>query len=241
MTDLIARHPRVGLVAGRRDRPQKELQALHKIAEGLREEQAYRDLFSSRDDQLLGEWTPVYLTLFGVPAVAQRVCRDNAPFFAVLRDPIDRYASSMRLWAKRTQAQKPPGPGVAVPWRIAPQVAHAQWCGMYADQLDAWARVTRRERLVVMTFEEAVRDPQSACDRMWTAMGVDPVAIGNADEPTDLLRNNPTKHAVRGRGDWQWPETLKDQLLHLYAPQVRRLRDDWGIDVSSWRNFSGLV
>jgi len=240
LTDLIARHPKVSLTAGRRGSPQKELQLLHKVAEGLEDEQEYRDRFPSRKGQLVGEWTPLYLTFLAVPAVAERVCQAEAPYFAVLRDPIERYASSMRLWTKRSQSAAPPGPGVAIPWRIAPQVAHAQWCGMYADQLDAWARVSGRDRLVVLTYEEAVRDPQAACVRMWKAMGADPVPIGDANEPTDLMRNDPARHAARP-GDWQWPDTLKDQLLALYRPQVQRLRDEWGVDISTWPNFADMT
>ena len=240
LTDLIARHPRVGIPVGPRGRPQKELQWLHKVPEGLRTEEAYQALFRGRKGQLLGEWTPVYLTALSVPAVARRVCQPDAPFFAVLRDPISRYASSMRLWVQRSETPVKPGSGAAVPWRIAPQVTFAQWCGMYADQLDAWARVCGRDRLVVLTYEEAVQQPQAACDQMWKAMGIDPVPIGDADEPTDLMRNDPATHAAAGKSDWQWPETMKEQLLALYRPQVRRLRDDWGLNTSVWPNFTDL-
>lgn len=240
LTDLIGRHPKVGIPTGRRGRPQKELQWLHKIPEGLRSEEEYCALFRGRKGQLIGEWTPVYLTALSVPVVAQRVALPDAPFFAVLRDPISRYASAMRLWAKRSGAPREPGSGAAIPWRLAPQVTFAQWCGMYADQLDAWRRVCGRDRLVVFTYEEAVKDPQAACDRMWKAMGVDPVPVGDADEPTNLMRNDPATHAASGQSDWQWPETNKEQLLALYGPQVKRLRDDWGVDTSLWQNFPDL-
>lgn len=230
MTGLLEQHSKVGLGTGlNRGVARKEHHALHRVAEGLEDVATYRSRFQASRGKLLGEWTPYYLTALAVPAAAVAVTDDHVPFFVVLRDPIDRFESGMRLWVTREETR----------WRLAPQIAQTQWAGMYADQLDAWARVAGRERLVVVMFEAMISDPQAVCDTMWTAMGLEPKKLKKVDKPTKTVKRAGPTHAAASDAEWQWPPTLKDQLLELYGPQVTRLRDDWGLDVSSWRNFSG--
>ena len=233
LTDLLTQHPKVGLGVGHyKGVVRKEHHALHKVAEGLEDHARYRDRFQGAPGEYIGEWTPYYLTALNVPAAAVAVTDESVPFFVALRDPIERYASSMRLWVVRPKTRT----------RLAPQLAQAQWSGMYADQLDAWARIAGRDRLVVMVFEEAAKEPQPACDRMWRAMGLEPRQLKKAEKTSSraLRRAGPT-HAAASEAEWRWPPGLKEELTRLYNPQVRRLRDDWGLDVSLWPNFADLA
>jgi hypothetical protein len=225
LTDLIVQHPQldVGMATKKgKYRPVKEHQYLHRLAEGVGSEDEYRARFDGEPEVALGEWTPFYLAALSVPHVARRVCRDDAPFFAVLRDPVDRFASARRLWMQRPNHRG----------SLAQSMARAQWLGCYADQLDGWARVVGRERMLVLGFETARDDPATACGQMWDRVGLAPVELKRVDEPS----GSSSKHE-----DWRWPEGLQDQLVHLYADQVRRVRDDWGVDVSRWRNFADVV
>ena len=159
-TDLLTQHPNVALGTNGK----KEQQRIHRIAVGLDDADSYLRLFPR--DLLRGEWTPIYLPTLSTPTTALRLCREAAPFLVLLRDPIERFASAMRLRGKRD---------------LPLAVGYHQWMGMYAEHLDGWARVVGRDRLVVMVYEEVVGDPQSACVRVWRRLGLTPVELRNVE------------------------------------------------------------
>jgi hypothetical protein len=235
LTKLITQHPRldVGRVGRKGSLTRvKEHRFLHRLAEGMADEADYLSRFDEGSDVLLGEWTPLYMATLNVPNLAARLCQPDAPFFAVVRDPIDRYVSGMDLWLNPPQLRRQARKGnPAERWQASSALPKHVWHGMYADQLDAWRRVVGRERLVVMTYESAREDPDTACKVMWSSLGLDPIDLEHLDN-----RKKP-----EGKRVWSWPEGLRDHLLHLYTPQVQRLRDDWGIDVSQWQNFASRV
>jgi hypothetical protein len=224
LTDLLCQHPGMDVGVTEKKgtvRRVKEHQYLPKAAEGRVPVEPYQERFDAEPGVALGEWSPSYLSTLSVPHLAARVCRPGAPFFVVLRDPVARYESAMRLRVQRSRSR----------WPVHLSLATAQWNGCYADQLDAWAAVVGRERLVVMTFEAARDDPATACNTMWSKVGLEPVGLRKVDKPS--------KSSSRSSTTWEWPEGLQEQLIRLYTPQVRRLRDDWGLDVSPWHNFEG--
>ncbi len=98
---------------------------------------------------------------------------------------------------------------------------------MYADQLEMWAAAVGRDRMHVLVFEEARSDAQATVDRLWGLVGVDPVPLVDVDEAS----------GSSSTADWDWTPGLRESLVALYRPQLARLRDDWGLDVSSWRSF----
>lgn len=105
----------------------------------------------------------------------------------------------------------------------------AQWAGMYATQLDAWRPVTGQRRLLVFQYEQVVSAPQRAAERVWQHLGLSPVALPDVERPTKTTTS---------AKEWSWEgrDGFRDQLRHLYRPEVRRLRR-WGIDCRLWPNF----
>ena len=174
-TDLLTQHPDVALGTN----GVKEQQRIHRVAVGLDDADSYLRLFPL--DLLRGEWTPIYLSTLSTPATALRLCREAAPFLVLLRDPIERFASAMRLRGNGSH------------WQYV-AVAYHEWTGMYAEHLDGWARVVGRDRLVVMVYEEVVDDPQSACVRVWQRLGLAPVELRNVEAAsrTSPVRRNGT-------------------------------------------------
>jgi hypothetical protein len=216
-TDLLIQHPKVDVGLNGK----KEQHSLYRHG-GLRNEAAYLRLFND-DDVLRGEWTPRYLRSLSTPPLALRLCRPQAPFLVLLRDPVERFASSMRQWLKKKSWGKENPFGFVL--------SDAHWAGMYADQLDAWARVVGRHRLRVLVYESVRDHPESACQEVWRWLGMDPVPLATIG----TLSKTAADHM-----SWDWPEGLKATLTALYSPQVRRLRDDWQLDVSPWQNFQHI-
>jgi hypothetical protein len=216
LTRLLIQHPLVELGTNGR----KEQRALGGVAAGEIAEQDYLDLFDAPGCR--GEFTPFYLRAMSVPPVAARICSADTPFIVILRDPVERFASAMRLRATLTGQSVPGEPLLKF------ALADAHWAGMYADQLDVWATFVGRDRLLVMTYEWAVNEPQAACDRVWSAVGLEPAAI-----QTGVTR---IRNSTAGN-EWSWSDGMQTAVTRLYAPHVDRLANDWGMDVSPWANF----
>jgi len=211
-TDLLTQHPQVGLGTNGK----KEQHLLHKVADGVVEPGEYLDLFPA-DDVRRGDWTPQYLRHASAPAAAARYVPD-APVLVVLRDPVERFRSAMRLAATRLADT-----GKSA-WPYPVPITVQTWTGCYADQLAAWASQVGRERMVVMVYEDVLREPQGAVERVWGLLGLDPVPLHDVEAAS----------GSSSRADWDWPEGLKQTLEVLYQPQLARLADEWGLDLSSW-------
>ena len=211
-TDLLTQHPQVGLGTNGK----KEQHLLHKVADGVLPAADYLDLFPA-DDVRRGEWTPQYLRHASAPAAAARLVPD-APVLVLLRDPVERFRSAMRLAATRAAAGNPS------PWPYPVPITMQTFTGFYADQLAAWAAAVGRERMVVMVYEQVRRAPQAAVDDVWRRLDLDPVPLAGVEEAS----------GSSSRADWDWPEGLKESLQVMYRPQLARLESDWGLDVSDW-------
>lgn len=210
-TDLLTQHPQVGLGTNGK----KEQHLLHKVADGLVPASDYLDLFPA-DGVRRGEWTPQYLRHASAPAAAARHVPDG-PVLVLLRDPVERFRSAMRLAATRGRS-----------WPYPVPITVQTFSGFYADQLDAWACIVGRDRIHVMVHEIVREDPQAAVDEVWRKLGVDPVP----------LREVGRESSSSSKAEWDWTEGLKEALQVMYRHQVRRLADDWGVDTSRWRGLS---
>lgn len=213
-TDLLCQHPDVGL--GSNDK--KEQHLLHKVGDGIAAASDYLDLFPD-DGVRRGEWTPQYLRHSSAPATAARILSPDAPVLVLLRDPVERFLSAMRLAATRATS----------PWPYPVPITVQTFSGFYADQLAMWAHHVGRDRLRVMVYERVRRDPQAAVDAVWSRLGLRPVALSDVDRPS----------RSSSAATWEPPAGLVDSLRVLYRPQVRRLVDDWGLDLASWSTTAG--
>ncbi|WP_232676833.1 sulfotransferase [Nocardioides sp. R-C-SC26] len=210
LTDLLTQHPGVGLGTNGK----KEQHLLHKVGDGRIEAAEYLDLFPD-DGIARGDWTPQYLRHASTPAAAASLVPD-APILVLLRDPVERFRSAMRLAATRGKS-----------WPYPVPITVQTWTGCYADQLDMWAAAVGRDRLHVFVFEEVRDDPQRMVDGLWGLLGLDPVALQDVDQES----------GSSSKADWDWTPGLRESLQTLYRPQAERLQRDWGLDVSSWRSL----
>ncbi|MGH2722696.1 MAG: sulfotransferase family protein [Actinomycetota bacterium] len=227
-TYLLTRHPDVCLGP----QGQKELHYFNRfLVEPWTEEaaRAYRALFGGAEGRLPGEFTPFYLRGLWIPPMVREACGEDLVLVVLLRDPVDRFASAMS-WFRR-EAQPPEDPGGLARW-TRERGADALWAGMYATHLAAWTAHFPPDRFVVQQYEAAVRDPQAAVSRVWTALGVDPVDMGEVSAPSATATPPPERWTD------QWLPALRDALRATYLPEVARLERDWGVDRSLWPSFS---
>ena len=210
-TDLLTQHPRVALATNAK----KEQHLLHKVGDGLVPLADYERLFPD-DGVLRGEWTPQYLRHASLPAFASRTLAAHAPVLVLLRDPIDRFVSAMRLAATRAKS----------PWPYPVPITVQAFTGMYADQLAMWAHHVGRDRMAVMVYEQVRDEPQTAVDGVWSRLGLEPVPLTGVERAS----------GSSSRADWLPPAGLLDSLRAMYAPQVQRLESDWSLDLSSWQS-----
>jgi hypothetical protein len=213
LTELLCQHPSVGL--GTNDK--KEQHLLHKVGDGIEPLSSYLDLFPA-DGLRRGEWTPQYLRHSSAPFAAARVLAPETPVLAILRDPVERFLSAMRLAATRKQS----------PWPYPVPITVQTFSGFYADQLAMWANAVGRHRMTVLVYERVRRDPQAAADLVWSRLGLRSVPLTDVDRPS-----RSSSHA-----SWTPPDGLVESLRVLYRPQVARLEADWGLDLGDWPTAS---
>jgi hypothetical protein len=211
-TGLLTQHPDVDLATNGK----KEQQLLHKVADGRVDAGEYLALFPE-DGVRRGDFSPQYLRHPSCGVVVPRLLPD-AVILVLLRDPVERYRSAMRLSVTRGRSQPYPIP-----------INLQTWAGFYADQLDTWASFVGRDRLHVMVYEGVREDPQLAVDAVWRMLGLDPVPLSAVDERS--------RSSSSSEADWDWPEGTRAALQVMYRPQARRLADDWGLDVSRWESL----
>lgn len=242
LAGLLLEHPRMGLATGPRRwfgaRPRvgagadKELHALDgALLEPMDgdDRAAYRRRFPRGDGVLRGEFTPFYLRALWIPPVAAACCPDDVVAVAVLRDPVERFASALRWYASKGLGRLPTPPPLTRHW-IRQRGPDAQWGGMYAPQLDAWAAELGGDALVVLQYERARRDPQGAAERVWGRLGLEPVTVAGADVPSGTA----TGGGGAPRWDWSQAPGLRERLAACYRRQLDELADRWGIDPSLW-------
>lgn len=239
--DLMVLHPRIGLTERGEDEwpkglvGKKELQVLQQESPDL---DAYRRRFPSRlrqtgpRSQLVGEFTPRYLRSLWAIEHVREVMPADAPLIVLLRDPIDRFESAMRLRRRRNGS-----------WPFQLFQSDVIWSGMYADQLDVWAAALGRGRLMIYQYEQLRRDPVPAVHEVWSRLGLDPVPVVDphrrAHTTTVAKEGSKAGGAASERPEesWDWPVGLREHLRRLYAPQMERLAG-YGMDLSLWKAFA---
>jgi hypothetical protein len=91
------------------------------------------------------------------------VCRPSAPIIAIVRDPVERFASALRHLLGRSAFN------LTERFTLRALRSEALWAGMYAQQLEAWSAIFGRKRLVVIQHE-------------WARGGIDPSLWPNFED-----------------------------------------------------------
>ncbi len=211
--ELIADHPGVSV----RDDIHKERHYFsHYGTEpfGASDVQRYHGWFPRVPGTIAGEWTPDYLGYAWVPPLLFQAAPD-AKLLVLLRDPVERFRSglSFRLsqGAENTEAT----------------VADAVRQGFYTRSLRRWLTYFAPEQLLVLQYEQCVRDPERQLALTYRFLGLPD------HQPGDLRR------PINVSGE-KLPidEEARQRLTSLYRPDVTELLSLFpALDSSLWPNF----
>lgn len=196
----------------------KEIRFLHGENERLSWDE-YLSLFGDKGpDERHGEITPYYLL---TPRPRIQELRERVPdvrLFVILRDPVQRDWSSIRMVAARRGELDDPD----ALRRIA-TFGQIQKRGDYVGSLTNWLSVFPREQLLILPYERLRQDPVSflraICDHL--GVPVDPIA-------------EKTEKAVYEGEKVPLPEDLHSYLVRRHRGITEKLEDLCGIDFADY-------
>jgi len=188
--------------------------------------QSYFRFFPRPEGALAGEWTPRYMNMPGLVDTMEALAPD-AKLLVMLRDPVERYRSGVGHWQKLKQRR-----GKRLNLWAGRKDAYER--SFYAFALRPYIEAFGRERLLVLQFEQSLRDPAGEYQRTTRFLGLD-----DWSPPDELLgeRFNPSQ--VRPSA------AVLDEPADLVAslePDVRELLTIAPeLDLTLWPNFRHLV
>ena len=226
---LLEEHPAIARAAGQR----RELHYFDHFWDRwpAREHvERYHRYFPRPVGSLAGEKTPGYLYQPWVPPMLAEAAPDTR-LIALLRDPVERYASGLGL-LERSGALKGEVGGGEIGIREH-RITEAIERGRYAGQLDWFLRSFPAPRLLVLQYERCVADPQGQLDRTFAFLGL-PAHVVPAEEIARARKRSTTRPPV--------PPELRDLLGRLYAAELPRLLElAPDLDVGLWPSVAGQV
>lgn len=171
---------------------------------------AYHARFDCPEGQICGEWTDRYLYDVWTLPLLRRVAPE-AKILVMLRDPVERYISSLR---HRIDATVRP--------EQAPYMTEAVHRGRYASQLRALYAFFPREQVLVLQGERCREDPLTQFRRTVDFLGVDAGFV--AKRHKRLARGKPGPIlAVRILRAMGVPESVRIRSLRRLLRPGRRL------------------
>ena len=182
---LLTQHPEVSLVGGREEIHRLTPSLVTGTSDGFGE--SYLGQFRGIGGKP-GECAAAYLRCWWVPRIARRFCSPEVLLVVLLRDPVERFASAMRMKLSQTKLSREDGFTELHRWsRLHGPDAH--WGGMYATQLAAWETVFERRHLLVLQYEWAAAHPIDAVGRVWSELGME--SIRQVLAPAGITNHGP--------------------------------------------------
>jgi hypothetical protein len=210
---LLSDHPEIEGPSGH-----KELHFLSRF--GSREPSTedvadYAGWFPRPPGAIAGEWTPYYMVHCWLGALLARMA-PAAKVVVMLRDPVERYASGI---THRRQRQD-----------FVPENETTHFLrGFYGEHLARLEPYVDDDALLVLQYEQCVREPHQQLARTFEFLGVEPMAVPDIEQ----FRGTRSEHGYE-----LWPER-RSLLVDAYRDDVERLvarRPE--IDVALWKSFA---
>jgi hypothetical protein len=185
----------------------------------------YHALFPRPEGKLTGEIGDRYMLDFWAPPLLAAAAPD-ARLLVLLRDPVERYLSGVSRYTRRAEREDRD---------MRPQeLSEAVLRSTYHKQLERILEYYPREQVMVLQYEQRLRDPVGQAEATFRFLGLEPLA--SHEEEPEGVRLKPTR----------WKPTLSDSARREF---VARLEDDvqalaglWpDLDLSLWPHFAHLA
>lgn len=220
---LLVGHPLVDGVPRR-----KELHLLDRMKDdpvAPEQKDWYERQFPRLPGHLAGEWTPRYQALPRMPAIIAEVA-PRAKLLSIVRDPVERYRSGLNQWHAENQRRSLKRDEKA-------GKREARMRGFYGRQLGRLAETQGRENLLILQYEQCVRDPAGQFARTLEFLGLPPYEPDPRLVRTRVNETVGTKRPV--------PDKDEQALIEEYEPEVRQLKELMpDLDLSLWPRFAHL-
>ena len=220
---LLVGHPLIDGVPRRKelhllDRMKEEPIPQHKI-------DWYERQFPRLPGHLAGEWTPRYQALPKMPGIIATVA-PRAKLLSIVREPVDRYRSGLNQWHqenKRRSLKRDEKAGKR----------EARMRGFYGRQVKRLAEAVGHENILVLQYEQCVRDPAGQFGRTLDFLGLPPYDPDPRLVRTRVNETLGTKRSV--------PDKDERALIEEYEPEVLLLMEQMpDLDLSLWPRFAHL-
>ena len=183
----------------------------------------YLSYFPRPAGSLAGEKTPGYLYQPWVAPMLAEAAPETR-LIAVLRDPIERYASGLGLLQRAGAIKGEIGAG-EIGMREH-RITEAIERGRYASQLEWYLARYPREQLLLLQYEACVADPQTQLDRTFEYLGL-PAHTAANDEIARTRKKSESRPSV--------PAAMRAFLASYYADDIERLQRLMpDLDLSLW-------
>ncbi|MEK6676437.1 MAG: sulfotransferase [Planctomycetota bacterium] len=146
----------------------------------------YQALFQdAKPDQLSGEASTAYTRWPQFPEASDRISRmlSNVKLMYVMRHPIDRaYSHYVHRVTRELYPHQP------IRWTFEEHVKRDPMCldgSRYMDQIDRYLRFYPKEAFLLLLTEDLNRRPVETVGKAWGFLGLDEVAVDNADKKSN--------------------------------------------------------
>lgn len=183
----------------------------------------YRSLFTERGKKC-GEITPEYTTLDerGVEYV-KKVVGENCKVFIVLRDPVSRSWSALKMLYRYNNINISDTDAVSLISEM--QSPYSTLKSDYVRIIETWKKYFSDETFKVFFFDDLVKDPDKLIKDICRYIGVDEAG---------WISLNLKKKSNSDRKKIIMPDQVKTQMYKFYMPELAQLSDLVGSHATSW-------
>jgi len=165
-----------------------------------------------------GEISPSYFSAEVERIKEYREKVPNVMLFLILRDPVERDWSAIRMFAKQKGALNKPDELI----KIASS-RHITDMGDYAAGLSRWLKVFPPERLKIFLYEQLVKHPEKFLRDLSCHLGIDPDYFIDMENPT-VFKGPNTKIT----------DEIHEFLIDKHRDTIAKLNEITDLDLSDW-------
>jgi hypothetical protein len=189
----------------------------------------YASLFADGTPKIVGEITPEYSILSSEEVKRVRRSFPDLKLIYIMRDPIDRTWSQVRMIARNKRWQLDEVPVQRLVGLLEDPTIVSR--GEYLRTLNNWNQHYPPDRFFIAFLEEVASNPKDLLVRLFSFLGIEtPASL-----PDDYQRPiNPGEKRPM-------PRILEQEIARIHLKDLQALEDRFGYPASNWRERAERV